>query len=204
MYRESGFTLSDSRYHILSGGIMQDSLAAKGVMGMRFKNNVGDSIWLCATHLQDPDAGYPGLCKWITKRQFTEVLDIVGVNNSGWARDEEIVVFGDFNLSPGDTADTWTNSHTPLVLLDPLASTHVFSAETLDYGLTTCHPSKKVNIKIVDDHLNPSDHRAICINIPHFGYETRAHIAPVPNLSLEITPILIFILSLYWLWEVTS
>ena len=62
MYRESGHTLVNSRYHILAGGFMQDSLTAKGIIGLQFQNVLGEKLWVCATHLQYPDAGYSGLC----------------------------------------------------------------------------------------------------------------------------------------------
>ena len=201
IYRESGFSLVDSRYHILSRGAMQDSLAAKGVMGLRFINDHGTPLWVCATHLQDPDAGFPGLCKWNTRNQFSEVLDVTGMNGSGWTNDEEAVIFGDFNLSPADAAHAWVNTSTPLILLHPLAATHATSAETLDYGITSCPPERNVGIGLVDDHRNPSDHRAIYLSIPHFGNTTPPRVTPVPHLPPELSSILLIALALCWTWQ---
>ena len=204
MYRESGFTLVESRYHILSGGAMQDCLAAKGVMGLRFMTDCGTPLWVCATHLQDPDAGLPGLCRWNTREQFSEVLAVTGMNGPGWATNEEAVIFGDFNQSPADTTPDWVNTEVPLILLHPLAATHAASAETLDYGLTSCSPERNVDIGLVDDHCNPSDHRAICITAPKFGRSTPARVTQVPHLPPDLSSILLIVMAVYWTWKWVS
>tara|TARA_Y100000748_G_scaffold288058_1_gene272649 strand:+ start:2776 stop:3648 length:873 start_codon:yes stop_codon:yes gene_type:complete len=201
MYRESGFSLIDSRYHILSDGVMQDSLAAKGVMGLRFTNDHGTPLWVCATHLQDPDAGFPGLCKGNTQRQFSEVLAVTGMNGPGWAKHEDAVIFGDFNLSPADSAHAWANARTTLLLLHPMEATHATTAETLDYGVTSCSPERNVEIGLVDDHRNPSDHRAICLSVPDFGRPIPARVTQVPHLRPELSSILLIALAVCWTWK---
>lgn len=200
MYRESGFSLVKAHYHILSSGAMQDRFAAKGVMGLRFMNHSGTALWLCLTHLQDPDAGFSRLCMWKTQKQFAEVLDIVGVNGIGWTTGEDVIVFGDFNVNPIDAANIWVNSDTSMKLLQPLTATHSSSNEILDYGLTSYQSDKKVNMALIDNEFNPSDHRAICITVTDFGHTSRAHLNHVPNLSLEIHPLFLFIMCIYLLW----
>ena len=201
IYRESGFSLVDSRYHILSGGVMQDSLAAKGVMGLRFTNDSGTPLWVCAAHLQDPDAGCPGLCNESTRRQFSEMLAVTGMNGSGWINDEEAVIVGDFNLSPADSAYAWANASTALILLHPLAATHTTTAKTLDYGMTSCSPERNVEISLVDDHSNPSDHRALCLTVPGFGRSTPVRVTPVPHLPPQLTSVFLVALVVYWTYN---
>ena len=205
MYRESGFSLVDSRYHILSGGVMQDSLAAKGVMGLRFTDDRGTPLWVCAVHLQDPDAGFPGLCKRTTQRQFSEVLAVTGMNGSGWANNEEAVIFGDFNLSPADSAYAWLNTRKTLLLLHPLVATHATTGETLDYGITSCPPRRNVEIGLVNDNCNPSDHRALYLTVPEFGRSTPVRVAQVPHLLPELSSVLFVVLVVCWTckWALT-
>lgn len=197
MYRNIDLSLINARYHILSGGVLQDCLAAKGVLGLRFIDTNGNKIWICGTHLQDPDAGLPGLCTWSTKNQFSEVLKVIGTDNHGWTQGEKYVILGDFNLPPTKTISLWSQKH--LILLNPGLSTHTKTGNTLDYGLTNkvdeCIDTQLAKPK--QNYINPSDHEAICVNIPGIGISHPPHVKNVPKLSTNMSTYFIMTMILF-------
>lgn len=199
MYRPNGIQLIDARYHILSHAGMQDRLSAKGVLGLKFTNDK-EPLWICASHLQDPDAGLPRLCEPNTRRQFAELLDTV----EAWCAEEQGVVIGDFNIPPSATVLQRSQASLPVTVLHPGEATHLTSQETLDYGLNFCRAGTPVSIEVVNAGINPSDHKGIVVSVGGINETTDVHTKAIdspsdaPFICFAMLCIYIFLLCPYF------
>ena len=184
MYRHNGFYLHETKSHILHNARLQDRLTAKAVIGMHFINDLREEMWVCACHLQDPDAGLPGLCENSTQHQFNETLRVV--NN--WRKDVNTLIVGDFNLPPKHV-DAGL-----LSILVPPKRTHMKSNKTLDYAIHSYSAQDKPHIDTIKAGPNPSDHKGIVVDIRGFNKTYPVKVCKVDELPTLLVFFIIWLL----------
>ena len=158
-YRKENIDVLDIKNHIHNYSSMIDILSAKSIIGLYIydKKNKNNK-WLAFTHLQNANAGYKNYSIINTKKQFNELITKINEWNN---ENVEILCVGDFNLEPFNISKSFLEQYN-LKCINPDVPT-TSDKKIYDYLIASKNYEEHINLSLIDDLKNPSDHKLLII-----------------------------------------